>query len=42
VVVAHLRYGFGEDPKPDTNTPLEFVTEEYRTVGPDSTEADTP
>ena len=42
LVVAHLAYGFGEDPKPDTNTSLDFVTEEYRAVTPDSTEADIP
>ncbi len=42
MVVANLRHGFGEDPQPDKNTRREFVTEEYKTVGPDSTGADIP
>ena len=36
MVVAHLRCGFGEDPKPDTNTRHEFATEEYPSFAPDT------
>ena len=42
MVVAHLRCGFGADPQPDTNTRREFVSDEYQSFGPDSTEPDTP
>jgi hypothetical protein len=36
LVMAHLRHGFGEDPKPDINTRRQFLTEEYPTFGPDA------
>jgi len=41
LVVAHLGYGYGEDPRPDVNTRREKQSDEYRTVGPDSSEAET-
>ena len=33
LVIAHLRYGFGEDPRPDENTRRELESDDYRTVG---------
>ena len=41
LVVARLRCGFGEDPQPDVNTRREMERDDYRTVGPDSSQADT-
>ncbi|MFC1596792.1 hypothetical protein ACFL5Q_02490 [Planctomycetota bacterium] len=41
LVVAHLRYGHGEHPRPDVNTRREKQSDEYRTVEPDSSEAET-
>jgi hypothetical protein len=41
LVIAHLRYGFGHDPRPDLNTRREIEGEDYRTVGPDALEIET-
>jgi len=41
LVVARLRFGFGEDPQPDVNTRQEIQRDDYRTVGPDTSQADT-
>ena len=38
VVVAHLRYGFGPDPRPDANTRLSVTREEPKTISPDNQE----
>jgi hypothetical protein len=41
LVLAHLRYGHGPDPRPDVNTRREQQSDRYRTVGPDASQAQT-